>query len=263
MNQTGTWSSTWSRRQARTKSESAGSDPEVAAEGGTGESFHGVEIRRVVAATRRTAAYAHPVAARSDTAPAPEAFRRAVQDLLSAPWRPELVVEEMPAPQRIAPFSVAVTADVVVAGEEVGSGRLVLLHDPAGNEAWDGTFRCVTFARADVDPEMVTDPLLAQVGWSWLLDALVAHGARYDAPSGTVTSVASESFGGMAEEEPRAEIEVRASWTPQLSGGVGLAPHLAAWAELLCTTAGLPPLPAGVVPMPSRRIPPSRSSWRR
>jgi hypothetical protein len=186
-----------------------------------------------------------------------------VQDLLSAPWRPELVVEEMPAPQRIAPFSVAVTADVVVAGEEVGSGRLVLLHDPAGNEAWDGTFRCVTFARADVDPEMVTDPLLAQVGWSWLLDALVAHGARYDAPSGTVTSVASESFGGMAEEEPRAEIEVRASWTPQLSGGVGLAPHLAAWAELLCTTAGLPPLPAGVVPMPSRRTPPSRSSWRR
>ena len=185
-----------------------------------------------------------------------------MQDLLSASWRPELVVGEMPAPQRIAPFSAAVTADVVVGGEDVGSGRLVLLHDPAGNEAWDGTFRCVTFARADVDPEMVTDPLLAQVGWSWLLDALASHGAAYDSPSGTVTSVASESFGGMATEDPRAEVEVRASWTPQLVDGVGLAPHLAAWAELLCTTAGLPPLPAGVVPMPARRTPTSRARRR-
>jgi hypothetical protein len=211
----------------------------------------------------RTAAYAPRVAARSDTAPAPDAFRRAVQDLMSAPWRPELEVDEMPAPQRIAPFSAAVTADVLVGGEEVGGGRLVLLHDPAGNAAWEGTFRCVTFARADVDPEMVTDPLLAQVGWSWLLEALASHGAAFTAPSGTVTSVASESFGGMAEDPPRAEIEVRASWTPQLVDGAGLAPHLAAWAELLCTTAGLPPLPAGVVPMPSRRTPPSRSPRRR
>ena len=102
----------------------------------------------------------------------PDAFRRAVADLAAAAWRPELSVEEIPAPQRIAPFSAAITADVVVGGEDVGSGRLVLLHDPAGNAAWQGTFRCVTFARAEVDPEMVTDPLLASVGWSWLIDAL-------------------------------------------------------------------------------------------
>ncbi|MCW2812379.1 MAG: hypothetical protein JWP61_2837 [Friedmanniella sp.] len=203
------------------------------------------------------------MAAKTDPAPAPDAFRRAVRDLTAAVWRPELQVEEIPAPQRIAPFSAAVTADVLVAGEEVGSGRLVLLHDPAGNAAWQGTFRCVTFARADVDPEMVTDPLLASVGWSWLVDALAAHGAEYAAPSGTVTSVASESFGGMSDEAPRAEVEVRASWTPLLVEGSGLASHLAAWAELLCTTAGLPPLPAGVVPMPSRRKPPSRNTRRR
>ena len=197
--------------------------------------------------------------ATTDSAPAPDSFRRAVNDLLSASWRPELQVEQMPAPQRIAPFAAAITADVVVGGEDLGSGRLVLLHDPAGNAAWDGTFRCVTFARADVDPEMVTDPLLASVGWSWLIDALDAHGADYRAPSGTVTSVASESFGAMADEDPRAEVEVRASWTADLVDGVGLKAHLAAWAELLCTTAGLPPLPAGVVMMPSRRNPPSRS----
>jgi hypothetical protein len=182
---------------------------------------------------------------------------------VSAPWRPEMDVDEMPAPQRIAPFAAAVTADVLVGGAEVGSGRLVLLHDPAGNAAWQGTFRCVTFARADVDPEMVTDPLLAQVGWSWLIEALTSHGAEFEAPSGTVTSVASESFGGMAEEPARAEIEIRASWSPQLVDGRGLAPHLAAWAELLCTTAGLPPLPAGVVPMPPRRTTPSRNPRRR
>jgi hypothetical protein len=199
------------------------------------------------------AAYPRSVAATSDSTPAPGAFRRAAHDLRTAAWRPELLVEEIPAPQRIAPFSAAITADVLVGGEEVGSGRLVLLHDPAGNPAWQGTFRCVTFARADVDPEMVADPLLASVGWSWLLDALQDHGAEYGAPSGTVTAVSSESFGSMAGEPPRAEVEIRASWTPHLVDGAGLGPHLSAWAELLCTTAGLPPLPAGVVPMPSRR----------
>jgi Protein of unknown function (DUF3000) len=202
------------------------------------------------------------VVATTDPTPAPGAFRRAVADLTATTWRPELSVEPIPAPQRIAPFAAAITADVMVNGDEVGSGRLVLLHDPAGNAAWQGTFRCVTFARAEVDPEMVTDPLMGSVGWSWLIDALAAHSAEYLAPSGTVTSVTSESFGGMAEEAPRAEVEVRASWTPVLEDGVGLPPHLAAWAELLCTTAGLPPLPAGVVLMPSRRNPPSRTRRR-
>jgi hypothetical protein len=202
------------------------------------------------------------VVATTDPTPAPGAFRRAVADLNATTWRPELNVEPIPAPQRIAPFAAAITADVMVNGDEVGSGRLVLLHDPAGNAAWQGTFRCVTFARAEVDPEMVTDPLMGSVGWSWLIDALAAHSAEYTAPSGTVTSVTSESFGGMAEEAPRAEVEVRASWTPVLEDGVGLPLHLAAWAELLCTTAGLPPLPAGVVLMPSRRNPPSRTRRR-
>jgi hypothetical protein len=203
------------------------------------------------------------VVAKPDTVPAPDAFRRVAAELMSTAWRPELHVEEIPAPQRIAPFSAAITADVLVAGNEVGTGRLVLLHDPAGNSAWQGTFRCVTFARADVDPEMITDPLLARVGWSWLVEALAAHGAEYGEPSGTVTSVSSESFGGLSEEAPRAEVEVRASWTPVITDELGLSPHLAAWAELLCTTAGLPPLPAGVVMMPSRRNPPSRNSRRR
>lgn len=197
--------------------------------------------------------------AHTGSASVPDAFRRVTAELSAATWRAELLVEEIPAPQRIAPYAAAITADVMIGDDEIGSGRLVLLHDPAGNSAWEGTFRCVTFARADVDPEMVTDPLLARVGWSWLIDALDAHGADYLAPSGTVTSVASESFGGMAEDPSRAEIEVRASWTPELGRQASLVPHLDAWAELLCMTAGLPPLPPGVVSMPSRRSPKSRS----
>jgi len=180
---------------------------------------------------------------------APAEFVRAVTQLRTARFRSELFVEEMPAPQRIAPFASALSADVTVDGDDVGSGRLVLLHDPHGNDAWEGTFRCVTYARAEIDPEQVTDPLLREVGWSWLTEALEAHGAAYLAPSGTVTTVSSESFGGMDNEPATAQIEIRASWTPLGA----LTEHVEAWGELMCTAVGLPPVPEGVATMPSRR----------
>ncbi|MGH3446043.1 MAG: DUF3000 family protein, partial [Nocardioidaceae bacterium] len=126
---------------------------------------------------------------------------------------------------------------------------IVLLYDPAGNDAWEGNFRCVAYARADIDPEMVADPLLGSVGWSWLVECLQSNGAEFVAPSGTVTKVASEGFGGMADDPSNAELEIRASWSPR----GGLTEHVQAWGDLLCMAAGLPPVPAGVVPMPSRR----------
>jgi hypothetical protein len=185
----------------------------------------------------------------------PEDFRIAVAQLHAARLRPEVFCEEMPAPQRIAPYASALSADVTVDGEDVGTGRIVLLHDPAGNDAWEGTFRCVAYARAEIEPEMANDPLLAEVGWSWLTEALGAHGAAYLAPSGTVTKVSSESFGSMADEGASAQLEIRASWTPV---GTDEAPldlrlHAEAWGELMCTASGLPPVPEGVAPMPSRR----------
>jgi hypothetical protein len=185
----------------------------------------------------------------------PEAFRTAVAQMRAARLRPEIFCEEMPAPQRIAPFASALSADVTVDGEDVGTGRLVLLHDPAGNDAWDGTFRCVAYARAEIDPEMANDPLLGEVGWSWLSEALAAHHADYTAPSGTVTKVSSESFGSMSDEDASAQLEIRASWTPTEGpdGSFDLGPHVEAWAELLCTASGLPPVPEGVTSMPSRR----------
>lgn len=176
-----------------------------------------------------------------------------MHELATATWRPELSVEEIGSPQRIAPYSVAIGAEVSERGDDLGTGRLILLHDPAGNDAWQGTFRCVSFVRADVDLEMVVDPLLPEVGWSWLIDALETHGASYTEAAGTVTAVYSRGFGEMAGRDDRAEVELRASWTPLLDDDRGLGPHLRSWEELLCQVAGLPPLPEGVVALTARR----------
>ena len=56
----------------------------------------------------------------------------------------------------------------------------MLLHDPDGHEPWEGTFRVVTFVRAELEPEIGADPMLAEVGWSWLMEAL-AQPARHTA----------------------------------------------------------------------------------
>ena len=61
-------------------------------------------------------------------------------------------------------------------GDELASGRFVLLYDPSGPEPWDGVWRAVTFARAVFDPELASDPMLGAVGWSWLKEALEHRG---------------------------------------------------------------------------------------
>ena len=186
---------------------------------------------------------------RVDAPTTPPEFRDAVDRMRAARLRPEVLCEEMPAPQRIAPHAAALSADVTVDGEDVGTGRIVLLHDPAGNDTWSGTFRCVAYARAELSPDLAADPMLAEVAWTWLVEALDAHGAEFTAPSGTVTKVTSESFGGMADEGGSAQLEIRASWTPL--GDVGA--HVEAWGELMCTAVGLEPVPEGVTALPSRR----------
>lgn len=188
--------------------------------------------------------------AREHPADLPAEFVRAVAGIRAARLRPEVVVEETPAPQRLAPHSVAITADVIVDGEEVATGRLVLLHDPVGHDVWQGTSRLVTFARAELDHDMAADPMLTAVGWSWLVEALEARGAGFTAAAGTVTRTSSESFGEMADKAPEAQLEVRASWTPATTA---LAAHVEAWTDLLCTAAGLPPLPAGVATLAGAR----------
>jgi hypothetical protein len=189
---------------------------------------------------------------------APLEFQQALAAVRSARLRPEVVLSEAPAPQRIAPYSVALTADVLdrralppgAEPEELATGRFVLLHDPSAPAPWGGTFRAVTFVRAELEPEMGVDPVLGAVGWSWLVDALADRHATYSHEGGTVTRVVAESFAALADRGSGVSIEIRASWTP-LDGD--LAPHLLAWTDLLCTVGGLPPVPEGVSALPGRR----------
>ena len=112
---------------------------------------------------------------------APAEFAAAVRSLTVATVRAEVRVEEVRPPQKLAPWTHALALTVVVGDEELATGRLVLLHDPAGYEAWEGTLRLVGYASAELDPEMAGDPLLPEVGWSWLIDALEAAGAEHRA----------------------------------------------------------------------------------
>ena len=189
-------------------------------------------------------------------APVPEQFRAALVGLRAAvahPGRPGLRLEEVPAPKRLAPYAVAVSAEIVGGDDEqVASGRFVVLHDPEGQDGWRGDTRVVAFVSADVEAEMAADPALAQVGWSWLTDSLVERGAGHTAAGGTVTRTVSCRFGQIEDADEASEVEVRASWTPLLDadGSMDLGVHLLAWCDLLCATAGLPP--PGVVQLRSR-----------
>ncbi len=178
----------------------------------------------------------------------PEAFTRAVAGLRAATPREEILLEEIGAPQRLAPYAFALSATVLHDGDDSTTGRLILLHDPAGHEAWDGTLRLVTYVTAELEADLADDPLLPVVAWSWLTDALDAHGAAHTAIGGTVTQTMSTRFGTLAGPPTSADIEIRASWTP-LAGDLGA--HLLAWCALLASTAGLPP--PGVTALPERR----------
>jgi Protein of unknown function (DUF3000) len=197
------------------------------------------------------------------------AFRAAVADLRAgqevvSAIRPELAFEDIPAPRTLAPYATAVGATVRVDGAEVASGRFVLLYDPGGQRGWAGAWRVIVYIRADAEPEIAEDPMIGQVAWSWLTEALDERTAGYAEPSGTVTRVITEGFGTKEQEPPALGFEVRASWSPAATPDsappaaaleTGTAGHLAAWCSALCAAAGLPPLAAGVAALrpPARR----------
>ncbi|MCM3696644.1 DUF3000 domain-containing protein [Microbacterium oleivorans] len=165
----------------------------------------------------------------------------AVSDALRAlRFREDFVVREIAAPSSLAPEAIAFAGDVRPDddGESpFGTGRIVILHDEEEPDAWGGAWRIVCFAQAPLEPEIGTDPLLADVAWSWLVDALAARGATFHAASGTATKTLSKGFGTLAAEGDGAQIELRASWSPDGDP----TSHMDAWGELVCMLAGLPP----------------------
>jgi hypothetical protein len=176
----------------------------------------------------------------------PATFAQAVASLQATPIRAEVHLETIRAPQRLAPWSYALSADILTAdGEELATGRLVLLYDPNGAEAWDGELRLVAFASAEVEDDIANDPSLPEVSWSWLTGALAERQADHLAAGGTVTQTTSTRFGDVHGPKSTVSIELRGSWTARTPE---LGPHLLSFLDLLCTAAGLPPEGVSVLP---------------
>jgi hypothetical protein len=213
-----------------------------------------------------TADSAVTVPAVASSSPADEIFAAAAAVFLAGrdvQARRDLKFEDVAAPKRLAPYATAIAATVQRDEADVAWGRLVLLYDPAGQDGWDGAFRLVAYIRAEVEPEIAADPLLGEVGWSWLSEALDAHVPGYAVPSGTVTRVITEGFGAKRDEVPLTGFELRASWSPvapketkepkepkeseedgphgSAMDDLDLAAHIAAWCDCLAAAAGLEP----------------------
>jgi hypothetical protein len=176
-----------------------------------------------------------------------------VASIHRATLRSELSVSEIASPSNLAPYSIALAADVTPArhgtDSDLGTGRFILFYDPSAPEPWGGVFRVVCFVQAPLETDIGIDPFLADVAWSWLVDALDSKGAKYAAAAGTATKIISTGYGELAEQGDGAQIEVRASWTPVDSD---FSSHVEGWGELLCMLAGLPPA-EGVSSLSARR----------
>lgn len=192
---------------------------------------------------RRASPYSRTVA--PSIPDAPSEFQEVLRSIQGARVRRDVAVVEAPAPGRIAPYAVAINGELTGHPDLEANGRFVVLYDPAGHDAWEGTLRIVALVKAAVDPEVGSDDLWDQVAWSWIADALEPLPHR--ALGGTVTKVTDRNFGDQSAEGDAVRVEMRVSWTP-LTAQVG--PHLEAWAGLVAACAGVPPLPDGVSMLP-------------
>jgi hypothetical protein len=185
----------------------------------------------------------------------PAEFHDAVEAMNAATVRPEIELGPIRPPQRLAPFSYAIGAEVkhpeavVVPEQSAGDafGRLILLHDPEGSDAWDGTMRLVAYIQADLDSTEAIDPLLPEVAWSWLVEALESRSEHVTALGGTVTATTSVRYGDISGPPRAHQLELRASWT---ATSPDLGTHVQAFCEVLEHAAGLPPV--GVTDLGSR-----------
>ena len=180
--------------------------------------------------------------------PAADQFALTIEQISSALVRPDITLTQIPAPSRLAPFALTMTAEPTDIDSDAFSGRFVLLHDPDGVEEWGGTFRAVIFARAELESDLLNDDLVREVAWSWIVES--TGGLEITELGGTVTSNFGQSFGTLSDRPADGFVEVRSSWTPIEDGsGVpldNLGTHLAAWINVLVFAGGLVPLPEGV-----------------
>ena len=168
-----------------------------------------------------------------------------------------------PRQKRLAPHATATAATVSREGADVAWGRLVLCTTRRGPKAGMALPADQLSVRGD-RPGDRGRPDARPGRLELAIEALDAGTPGYAVPSGTVTRVTTEGFGGKADEEPVHGYEQRASWSPAPAGGdlagpgvraaaddpetLDIAAHVTAWCDPLAAAAGLPPLAIGTLP---------------
>ncbi|MDO5060170.1 MAG: DUF3000 family protein [Actinomycetaceae bacterium] len=162
----------------------------------------------------------------------PAEFMDALLSLRKVAIPTHLSLSEIPAPTKITPFSAALYVQTPLEADDLptASGRFIVLYEPQVNLEWGAKFRIIIQIRAEMDPAIGTDPLLGEVIWSWLHDALDQNTADAHHLKGSVTRELSETFGNLELTRSDVEIELKASWSTSSND---LSYHLAAWLDVV------------------------------
>ena len=181
----------------------------------------------------------------------PPEFRAAVTTMRAARLRPRCSARRCPRPQRIAPFAAALTADVTVDGNDLGTRADRPAARPRGQRRLG---RHLPLRRLRTRRDRARAGHRPDAGRGRLVVAdrgprRARRGVRRRrrAPS---RASATESFGGMADEEARPRAAPRTIRCLGPPDRADVTAHVEAWGELLCTAVGLEPVPEGVTTDP-------------
>jgi len=180
---------------------------------------------------------------------APAEFKAAALGLANPFLRSELHTHQIEAPKGIAPTALAFAAEVPDSTESPlhrGVGRLVFVHDPSQYETWGSNFRAIAYAKSPAETDLGKEDDSANYFWELLIRALRSHSAKITAEAGTITKMSSIGMGSISTEKASTEIEIRASWSPTDND---LAPHFAAWQDLVAAMAGFAIEGEAVIPI--------------
>lgn len=168
----------------------------------------------------------------------PTQFANAALGLTEELMRSELETLQIPSPDKIADHALAFSTQKPNPAETPNNraaGRIVFLYDTAHYETWGSNMRVIAYGKSPLESDVVGDEDYANYWWGTLELALQKHGARFSHSAGTVTKMISTGVGGLQNETVHTEIELRASWSPTEDN---LAPHFAAWQDLIADMAG-------------------------
>jgi len=177
---------------------------------------------------------------------APAQFASAALSLGEPLLREELISEQIPAPEKIAPWALAFAAQAPNPADTPmnrGVGRIVFLYDPEQHETWGSNMRVIAYGKSPLENDLGVEEDVAHFWWEELMRSLKSHGAKFSHEAGTVTKMTSTGMGSLANDPSASEVEIRASWSPQHDE---LGPHLAAWQDLIAAMAGFGIEGAGV-----------------